>query len=208
MSLCEFNALTETAAAEFAKFWCGSTRWADAIAAGRPYANTTEILSAAGQAWSKRSEDDALEAFAAHPLIGDVALLRSRFATQPAQPHLDTENSAAAAPNKQGAAAPNKQGAAAPNKQGAAAHNEQGQVLAATEHTLTQLAELNLSYSQRHGFTFIVCATGKSADEMLAILQRRINNSTLEELATAAAEQAQITRLRLAQTITDFTSQG
>lgn len=46
-------------------------------------------------------------------------------------------------------------------------------------------------------YIYIVCATGKSADEMLAILESRINNKPEEELKTAAAEQSKITKLRL-----------
>lgn len=46
-------------------------------------------------------------------------------------------------------------------------------------------------------YIYIVCATGKSADEMLAILESRINNSPEDELKIAAAEQSKITKLRL-----------
>ena len=79
----------------------------------------------------------------------------------------------------------------------AAANTEQGQVLAASECTLRALAELNVAYHRRHGFIFIVCATGKSAEALLDALRQRIGRSTERELATAAAEQADITALRL-----------
>ena len=49
----------------------------------------------------------------------------------------------------------------------------------------------------RFGFIFIVCATGKSAAEMLALLRARLDNDPDDELRIAAAEQAKITRLRL-----------
>ena len=49
----------------------------------------------------------------------------------------------------------------------------------------------------KFGFIFIVCATGKSAAEMLALLQARLPNGRDAELKIAAAEQHKITRLRL-----------
>jgi 2-oxo-4-hydroxy-4-carboxy-5-ureidoimidazoline decarboxylase len=74
---------------------------------------------------------------------------------------------------------------------------EQAGTRGADLQTLQALREGNLAYAERFGFSFIVCATGKSAAEMLALLQTRIGNSPEAELAIAAAEQAKITRLRL-----------
>jgi OHCU decarboxylase len=74
---------------------------------------------------------------------------------------------------------------------------EQAGVQAAGHETLDALAELNREYEEKFGFIFIVCATGKSADEMLAILRERLGNDVAAELPIAAAEQAKITELRL-----------
>jgi len=74
---------------------------------------------------------------------------------------------------------------------------EQAGTSEADPSTLDALREGNLAYAARFGFTFIVCATGKSAAEMLALLQARIGNCPDAELAIAAAEQAKITHLRL-----------
>jgi 2-oxo-4-hydroxy-4-carboxy--5-ureidoimidazoline (OHCU) decarboxylase len=63
---------------------------------------------------------------------------------------------------------------------------------------LTALADANDSYFQRFGFIFIVCATGKSAPEMLSLLRVRLGNDRVTELRIAAEEQAKITALRLA----------
>lgn len=60
-----------------------------------------------------------------------------------------------------------------------------------------QLAEINRLYEQRFGFIFIVCATGKTADEMLAIARARIGNSLETEIQLAAEEQRKITEIRL-----------
>ena len=59
------------------------------------------------------------------------------------------------------------------------------------------LADGNREYEQKFGYILIVCATGKTSDEMLAILRDRLTNDAREELRTAAEEQRKITRLRL-----------
>jgi 2-oxo-4-hydroxy-4-carboxy-5-ureidoimidazoline decarboxylase len=77
------------------------------------------------------------------------------------------------------------------------AEDEQRGASAASEATLAALAEANRAYEARFGYIFIVCATGKSADEMLALLRARMPNDPDVELRTAAEEQMKITRLRL-----------
>ena len=62
---------------------------------------------------------------------------------------------------------------------------------------LLDLAAANRLYEEKFGYIFIVCATGKSAPEMLGILKRRMNNDRATELRVAAAEQSRITMLRL-----------
>jgi len=67
----------------------------------------------------------------------------------------------------------------------------------ADEDTLKDLAESNQLYEDKFGFIFIVCATGKSAAEMLAIINIRLTNHADTELLNAAKEQYKITELRL-----------
>jgi len=74
---------------------------------------------------------------------------------------------------------------------------EQAKVAGASEATLLALRQHNRTYRERFGYSFIVCATGKTAEEMLAILESRLSAPPDAELALAAAEQAKITRLRL-----------
>ena len=62
---------------------------------------------------------------------------------------------------------------------------------------LTALAEGNQAYEDRFGYIFIVCATGKTAPEMVALLRERLPHSPSDEIRIAAGEQAKITRLRL-----------
>jgi len=82
------------------------------------------------------------------------------------------------------------------------AAGEQAGALAADEAELAALAAGNRAYEARFGFIFIVCASGKSAAEMLALLECRLTNAPAKELAIAAAEQAKITRLRLEKLLT------
>jgi 2-oxo-4-hydroxy-4-carboxy-5-ureidoimidazoline decarboxylase len=77
------------------------------------------------------------------------------------------------------------------------AEGEQKGVQQASEDTLNALAEGNSAYQQKFGYIFIVCATGKSASEMLALLQARLGNAADAEIAVAMLEQNKITRLRL-----------
>lgn len=77
------------------------------------------------------------------------------------------------------------------------ASSEQSGAINAREETLKDLAEGNRLYEERFGYIFIVCATGKSADEMLTILKSRLQNSPEDEIKIAAGEQAKITKLRL-----------
>lgn len=74
---------------------------------------------------------------------------------------------------------------------------EQSGMQSASPETLAALAADNRTYEERFGYVFLICATGKSGDEMLAALRRRLDNDPHAELCEAAAEQAAITRLRL-----------
>ena len=77
------------------------------------------------------------------------------------------------------------------------AEGEQASVREASQETLEALAAGNTEYEQKFGYIFIVCATGKSADEMLALLQARLPNKPADEILIAAVEQDKITRIRL-----------
>jgi OHCU decarboxylase len=159
-SLNELSA--DNAQAEFLKC-CGSTRWAWAMTATRPFKSIDDLLAKADSVWWFLDMEDWLEAFRAHPKIGE--------------------------------------------KKAAAAQSEQAQRWSAQEQSATSgagtevipaLAEGNREYEQRFGFIYIVCATGKSSEELLKILQARLKNDSETELRNAADEQRKITRLRLA----------
>ena len=77
------------------------------------------------------------------------------------------------------------------------ASGEQAGVSMARDTTLAALAEANRAYEEKFGYIFIVFATGKSADEMLELLEQRLPHDPEEELPVAATEQMKITHLRL-----------
>jgi 2-oxo-4-hydroxy-4-carboxy-5-ureidoimidazoline decarboxylase len=74
---------------------------------------------------------------------------------------------------------------------------EQAGVAGADDATLEALRDGNVRYREKFGYVFLVCATGKTAAEMLALLRARLAHDADAELQVAAAEQAKITRLRL-----------
>lgn len=74
---------------------------------------------------------------------------------------------------------------------------EQSGVVHSTDEIQERLRRGNELYDQRFGRIYIVCATGKSAEEMLAILYRRLENDEASELREAAEQQRQIAQLRL-----------
>jgi OHCU decarboxylase len=79
---------------------------------------------------------------------------------------------------------------------------EQSGVANASHETTSSLAALNEQYEQKFGYIFIVCATGKTSDEILAALSKRIQNDPETELSIAAEEQSKITELRLKKLLT------
>lgn len=79
---------------------------------------------------------------------------------------------------------------------------EQAGVNTASTETTNALATLNHAYEQKFGFIFIICATGKTSEEMLAALRERLEHDAAEELPIAAAEQWKITELRLKKLLT------
>jgi OHCU decarboxylase len=141
---------------------CGSARWAESVAAARPFRSVGELEETADRAWRELSPADWLEAFRAHPKIGE----RKAAAEVSAEARAWSER-------------------------------EQSGASAAGDETRAALAEGNRQYEERFGFIFIVCATGKTADEMLALLGTRLGNDRETELRVAAEEQRKITRLRL-----------
>jgi OHCU decarboxylase len=151
----------EEAYAELLKC-CGSTRWARETAALKPFWDVTQVLIIGHRVWSELSEEDWLEAFRAHPKIGET-----------------------------------KTKAVVTEEEKRWSEGEQARARDSSEETRAALAELNREYEERFGFIFIICASGRTAEEILAALGGRIANERDEELRVAAGEQWNITELRL-----------
>ena len=84
-----------------------------------------------------------------------------------------------------------------PKKSATWSEQEQAGTAGASSTAMRELAKANALYEQQFGFTYIVCATGKTAEEMLAILKSRLNNDRVTELKEAAEQQRQIMQIRL-----------
>jgi len=128
----------------------------------RPFVSSEAMLNQADALFSSLSDQDWLEAFRAHPKIGEKKAATAQS---------DTAQKWSA--------------------------QEQSQISDAATAVMDALAKRNRDYEQRFGFIFIVCASGKTADEMLAMLNARLANDAGVELQVAAAEQRKITQLRL-----------
>lgn len=74
---------------------------------------------------------------------------------------------------------------------------EQAGVKEAGDDVLMELQKMNDAYLKKYGYIFIICATGKSADEMLTALKERMENNAERELKIAAGEQQKIMHLRI-----------
>jgi allantoicase len=155
----KLNALAGGEAAAAFRRCCGSTKWTAAMTVARPFEDLDAMLRIGERTWWSLGVDDHLEAFAAHPRIGDSKVPAAGDATW--------------------------------------SHGEQQGTAQAATQTLDELAEANRAYEAQLGFIYIVCASGRSANDMLADLRKRLANSREVELRTAAEEQAKITRLRL-----------
>jgi len=77
------------------------------------------------------------------------------------------------------------------------AAGEQAGARAASDDVKSRLARANRAYFEKFGYIYIVCATGKTAEGMLAILNQRLQNDLASEISIAAEQQRMITRIRL-----------
>jgi OHCU decarboxylase len=77
------------------------------------------------------------------------------------------------------------------------AEREQSSTRAVSDDVRDRMARANHAYFEKFGYIYIVCATGKSAEAMLANLNQRLQNDTASEISVAAEQQRLITRIRL-----------
>ncbi|MEO7651144.1 MAG: 2-oxo-4-hydroxy-4-carboxy-5-ureidoimidazoline decarboxylase, partial [Bryobacteraceae bacterium] len=137
---------------------CASRRWAMGMAALQPFADAGHVLRAADGITLELEREDWLEAFGAHPRIGQATADRR-------------------------------------------AREEQSGTMGMAATVADRLDAVNSAYEERFGYIYIVCAPGKSAEQMLAFAESRLENDPDTELRIAAEEQRRITRLRLQRAI-------
>ncbi len=118
------------------------------------FPNPKEVFATADSIWWSLEPEDWLEAFRAHPRIGE-------------------------------------------NSDSQWSREEQHGARHASHETLVALREANHQYEDRFGFVFLICATGKTADQMLRALKQRLGNDQATEIRVSAGEQREITHLRL-----------
>ena len=161
--LTALNALDPAKLREQLLVCCAAEAWVDAMVARVPFASAAQLHADAAEIWAGANETARLQAFGAHPRIGEQAL-RAKFGT---------------------------------GQHATWSAGEQAGAAGAAEATLKALADGNDAYFDRFGFTFIICATGLSAETMLAALQKRLDSDRAAELDTAAEQQGKITAIRL-----------
>jgi len=164
-----FDLLSPAAAEAELMACCGSRAWASALVAARPFGTLDALLTAAGQEWWALDASSWLEAFAAHPRIGERPM---------ASPAAATSSRASVASLD-------------------APRREQVAMDLADAAIRAELAEGNAAYEERFGHIFLIRAAGRRPDEMLAELRARLANDPDTELRVAAGQQAEITELRL-----------
>ena len=181
MLLADLNTLSDDEAVREFLRCCGSARWARAMAAARPFASRSTVDTAADTIFDTLASADWLEAFAAHPRIGESSRPRARSTGE------------AGEAGKAGRAGQAGRTTAADNWSA----QEQAGASGATDVVRERLAARQRDYEARFGYIFIICATGRGAAEMLGSLEQRISNAPGAELRVAASEQRKITHLRI-----------
>ncbi|CAN5718490.1 2-oxo-4-hydroxy-4-carboxy-5-ureidoimidazoline decarboxylase [soil metagenome] len=177
-ALRRLNALTQAEAeAAFAQC-CAATAWSREMTRRRPYSDRAELLETADRAWQELGPDAWRDAFRGHPRLGEKGV-------------------ATVSSTADGSSAQEQAGASTQGQAGAWSGQEQAGVQHAGEAVRAALIEAQHAYEARFGHIFLICATGRSATEMLDALRARMLNDADTELRVAADEQRMITRLRL-----------
>ena len=131
---------------------CATPRWADAVAAARPFGSPEGLYAAADHALADLTESDLDDALSGHPRIGGRA---------------------------------------------GSADSRREQAGVTGDETLAALAQGNREYEARFGHVYLVCASGRSGEELLEVLRSRLGNEPETERAVVRQELGRINRLRL-----------
>jgi 2-oxo-4-hydroxy-4-carboxy-5-ureidoimidazoline decarboxylase len=173
----ELDRATARDAAELLQPSCASTRWIERLVNGRPHGSLSRLAAASNAAIADLGWPDIEQALAAHPRIGDRALRQET-------PGQETP------------------GQETPGQDRESSWSRQEQAAAANAGPDVQagLWAGNAEYEERFGHVFLICASGRSATEMLSALHGRLGNDAAAEREVVRSELVQIVRLRLAKT--------
>jgi 2-oxo-4-hydroxy-4-carboxy-5-ureidoimidazoline decarboxylase len=172
VDVADFDRATAEDAAGWLRPSCASTRWIERLVGSRPHGSLSRLAAASDVAIAALGWPDIEEALAAHPRIGDRALRQEPPGQEP--PGQDRESSWS--------------------------RQEQAAAAGAGAGVQAELRAGNAEYEQRFGHVFLICATGRSATEMLSALHGRLGNDAAAEREIVRSELVQIVRLRLAKT--------
>jgi 2-oxo-4-hydroxy-4-carboxy-5-ureidoimidazoline decarboxylase len=148
---------------------CAAPAWTEAVLAGRPYAGVEALLTASDAAIAGLDDDGLTQALAAHPRIGERAPAAGATAQTPQTGQTEA----------------------------AWSRQEQAGMGSADDALRAQIADANRRYEQRFDRVYLVCATGLSAERLLATCLSRLDNDDESERATVLTELAKIVRIRL-----------
>ena len=162
-----FNQLPARAAQQALLECCSAPGWAEQMTAGRPYSSAGDAVRRSSAIVAALSAADLAEALAGHPRIGERP---------------DTSQDGAG-----------RDGARAADW----SRREQAGVDADDTQTRQALSEANLEYEQRFGHIYLVCASGRTGKELLALLRGRLQNEPEDEWRVVRTELQKINALRL-----------
>ncbi|NHI16129.1 2-oxo-4-hydroxy-4-carboxy-5-ureidoimidazoline decarboxylase [Microbacterium excoecariae] len=165
MLLDDFHRLPAAEAREIVRVWADVPGWADALVAGRPYADVAALARRADElagAWTEADLDGAL---AHHPRIGDRVTSAGANADH--------------------------------------SRREQSAMRDAASDVARRIAEGNAAYEERFGRVFLIRAAGRSPEQILAELERRLDSDADAEWREAAGQLSQIAQLRLEDALDD-----
>jgi 2-oxo-4-hydroxy-4-carboxy-5-ureidoimidazoline decarboxylase len=167
--LANFNELPPDIAVNELLYCCASATWAAKVCAGRPYASVDAGIRVSDEVVAKLSLTDLAEALSGHPRIGERGV-EGAGRSSPSAPFVRSAEWS---------------------------RREQSGVRSAGAATMRTLAELNREYERRFDHIYLVCAAGRSADELAGILRERLGNDPQTEWQVVRSELQKINRIRL-----------
>ena len=177
-----FNQLPARAAQLTLLDCCSAPGWAAQMTAGRPYSSAEDAVKRSGAIVAGLSAADLAEALAGHPRIGERPDASQASASQPRSSQASTSQHRSS------------QSAESPADW---SRQEQSGVDARDTATTRALAAANLEYEQRFGHIYLVCASGRTGQELLALLRGRLANKPEDEWQVVRTELQKINAIRL-----------